>query len=857
MWKLDNTEQKPRLKKLSYILWILTGLGIVSLFILFISLSFSDLPTFQDLENPNYDLASIVYDSEGIPFGKYYIQNRENIPFEELSPKIVDALISTEDSRFYGHSGVDVRALIRVAFKTLLFQDESSGGGSTISQQLAKLLFDRPNLRGKGGLAKMWHLSKTKFKEWITAIKLEKSYTKEEIIAMYLNKFEFINGAHGIQAASQIYFNKNQDSLSYTEAATLAGMLKNPSLYNPNRFLQKSTERRNVVLYNLYQNDKLDRHLLDSLVQDTIDMSGFNQANQSQGPAPYFRAELTKWLKELLSQSQYFNEEGKPYNIYTDGLIINTTIDLKYQMHAEQAVKEHMKWNQERYWRAWRGMNPIIFEADEYQKGLRNESINRRIRESDRYKGLWKKHFEKKTGEIEAKYEGLVIVEPMIRKLYEAATKSDVLDNVKDPNEKRLYQKLLKSSEWSVLAQVWEQMMAECDAEFKKEVEMKVFDYNTEGEILKHMTPYDSVMYHLRHLQAGMLAVDPKTGYIKAWVGGVDHNYFKFDHVTTRRQVGSTIKPFVYATAISLQGISPCQQYEDIQYTIAPGDGNFSMQEPWSPANANEAFTGNMYNLYQGLLYSKNSITVRLVKELGNMEVIRNLLNNVGISKDEKLANGNSLIPSVPAISLGAVDLSVLEMTGAYTTFANEGIYTHPSFVSSIEDKNGKTIYRSAPEQNQALNPLYNAVMVDMLKNNTGGRFGLGIKSQNGGKTGTTNDYADAWFMGITPNLVVGTWVGGDEKWVRFFTLDDGQGYVMARPIFQKFLTLIEKDSTMNFDTKANFASPPSGFYELIDCEKYKQGKPENELEINKEKKKKIDTFEEEFEEEPEGSGGR
>jgi len=361
------------------------------------------------------------------------------------------------------------------------------------------------------------------------------------------------------------------------------------------------------------------------------------------------------------------------------------------------------------------------------------------------------------------------------------------------------------------------------------------------------MTPLDSVRYHNMMLQSGLLSVDPKTGYIKAWVGGINHQYFKYDHVNSQRQVGSTIKPFVYATAIGMMGISPCTTFDDIQYTIAPGDANFDLQDEWTPANANGEFTLNKYNLYHGLLYSKNSITVRLVKEMGTVQVVRELLKNVGINVDEEVANNEIKVPNLPSISLGAVNLSLREMTGAYTAFANNGMYTEPIFIKRIEDKYGKVIYNAVPEKKVAINPKYNAVMVDMLQNNVGGKYGLGIETPVGGKTGTTNDYTDGWFMSITPNLVSGTWVGGDDRWIRFLTLDDGQGYVLARPIVQKYLKKLEADEDIDFNTEARFSTPPEGFSEFVDCSKYKEIAPEEEQAEILENKKALDEFEEEF----------
>lgn len=859
MTKIDDSNTVPKPSKYGrwlmiakYLLWTLAIVLVVGGFLVFYTISKGDLPSFEELENPKYDEASIIYDAKNRPFGKYYIENRDPITFEELSPNVLNALLSTEDERFYGHSGIDVMALARVAFKTVLLSKESSGGGSTISQQLAKLLFKRPNTQGMNKLQRTLKLVEVKFKEWITAVRLERQYTKEEIIAMYLNKFEFINGAHGIEAAAETYFDKSQADLEVHEAAILVGMLKNPSLYNPIRFPDKAKNRRNVVLGQMKKNDAITTAQFDSLTTIEINMEGFNRKTQSEGPAPYFRSELTKWLRNLFVENNILKSDSTAYNIYTDGLRIYTTIDLDYQRLAEEAVKEHMKWNQDRYWRVWKSRNPWTYEADDEQKRIRAEILERRVKASERYLNLRTSYLDEVVSTIRKKYADLPLSDNNIKALVAIEDGSsnwerEIQQRHLKASDKATYQKLMGVKGWDTLKSQWAELVAAYDKEFNTEVEMTVFDYE-EGEKTVTMTPRDSVKFHSQHLQAGMLAVDPHTGYIKSWVGGVDHNYFKYDHVNSRRSVGSTIKPFVYTTAISLQGLSPCQTFDDIQYTIAPGDANFDLLTEWSPANANGEFTGNKYNLYHGLLYSKNSITVRLIKEMGNVEVVRELLDNVGISKDLELADGRKAVPNLPSISLGAVDLTLYEMTGAYTAFANEGTYTQPIFITRIEDKNGKVIYSGIPKRKPAINPLYNAVMVDMLRNNVGGKYGMGVKSKVGGKTGTTNDYTDGWFMGITPNLVVGTWTGGDDQWIRFTTLDDGQGYVMARPIFQKFIKKLEKDSLATFDATADFPVPPPGFFDLVNCDKYKQALPEDEQAERQEKNLKKDEFEEAFE---------
>ncbi|MEE9374366.1 MAG: transglycosylase domain-containing protein [Saprospiraceae bacterium] len=849
-WKLPNIKkiwdskiERSWLKLLAYTLWAGTIGGMVFCFILFYIFSRGELPSFEQLENPQYDLASIVYSDNLTPFGKYYIENREFVDYEDLSPHLINALISTEDIRYHSHSGIDFIALFRVLFKTVLTGDNNSGGGSTISQQLAKLLFKRQSL-GKGTMVKIKNLLRVKFKEWITSVRLEKQYTKGEIIAMYLNKFEFINGAHGIQAAAQIYFSKDQKDLKVQEAATLVGMLKNPSRYNPIRFTEHAENRRNTVLYLLARNNKISKVQRDTLVSNPLDMSAFNRTTHVDGHAPYFRSELTKWLKTLFSKNENKKLDGTTYDIYRDGLKIYTTINLSYQDHAEQALKTHMAKIQNRYWRVWKRKNPLTYQmdktdpADSLKMAAWQTTVDRRIRTLSEYSFLFDQHFSSLSKESDENF-GVSLKEPTLRQLIANKKYVSQIDEEKKPN----FVKLLSSPLWATIKIQWDKFHAELETVLNIEKERPVFAYNEEGFEVKDLTLFDSLMHMTRIMQSGLLSINPSNGQIKAWVGGVDFKNFKYDHVNLRRQVGSTIKPFVYSTAIGVQGLSPCHEYDDLQYSIAPGDANFNVSKTWTPSNANGLFTGNKYNLYQGLLYSKNSITVRIVKELGTIEPIRELLDNVGISKSETLYNGRLLIPRVPSICLGSVDLSVMEITGAYTTFANNGIYSKPSFIDRIEDKNGKIIYQSTIEQNVAINPFYNAVMLDMLRNNTGS--GLGLKSQNGGKTGTTNDYADGWFLGITPTLVTGIWVGGDEKWVKFYTLDDGQGFVLARPIFMDYMKRLEADENCGYDSGIKFRKSPNNIQDFIDCDRYKRGEPEDEFAKTTDEDLQFDEFDE------------
>jgi len=829
------------------------ALSVVSfLIIIFVTISYSDLPSFDDLENPKYDLASIIYDVKGVPFGRYYIEDRVAIEYNQLSGHIKNALLVTEDDRFYSHSGIDLRALFRVGFKTIILRQEDAGGGSTITQQLAKLLYKRPDTKGKSGLMKFIALINSKLKEWVTAVKLEKSYTKEEIMMMYLNKFEFINGAHGIEAAAQIYFNKNQDSLAIEEAAVLIGMLKNPSLYNPKRFPEKCKQRRNVVLSLLYSEKYLDKSAYDTLAMKEIDMSAFSRKTQSEGPAPYFRAELTKYLKDLFTKKSIKKPDGTEYNVYTDGLKIYTTIDLTYQKYAEEAVWEHMKWNQDRYWKVWKNRNPWTFEADDNQKKIRADILESQNKGSERYLALRTRFLGNLLAVVDEKFPGLPLSDNVIRSLdsisnnqtsWRNATNRGNLDIVYQDK----YHRLINSDIWSNFISKYKELQQAYQKEFSTKVKMKVFDYKAGGEKVVEMTPFDSVRYHKMHLQAGFLAVEPSSGNVKAWVGGVNHKYFKYDHATMRRSVGSTMKPFVYTQAMAVANILPCQEFDDIQYTISPGDPGFDLIEEWSPANATEEFTGNKYNLFHGLLYSKNSITVKLLKEMGTVAPVRDLLHHLGIDKNLRLENGRLAVPNLPSICLGAVDLTLMEMTGAYSAFGNNGTYVQPVFVSRIENKNGKVIYQGIPIRKSAINPLYNAVMVEMLKNNVGGKFSLSIKTKIGGKTGTTNDYADGWFMGVTPTLITGTWTGGDDKWIRFLTLGEGQGYIMARPISELFFKKLEKDNQCGYDWKANFPPPPPGFEELINCAQYKTIRPTTERYILQKQKLKNEEFDNEF----------
>lgn len=851
---VPHGDDKGIIRKSIILLWGII-LGVLLLInVIFTVLLFSDLPGFDQLENPKYDLASVIYDVHGTPFGRYFVENRIPLEYSELTDNVKDALLSTEDDRFYAHAGIDLRALLRVGFKTMILRKEHSGGGSTISQQLAKLLFSRQNLSDKSGISKTFALIRAKLREWIVAVRLERRYTKEEIMAMYLNKFEFINGAHGIQAAAQIYFGKEQKDLDLAEAATLIGMLKNPSLYNPVRFPEKCRERRNVVLGLMKEHGHIQKSELENENSKPLDMSAFRQTHQSDGPAPYFRAELTKWLKTILDQPHIRKADGDLYNIYTDGLRIYTTIDLDYQKYAEESVIQHMEKNQARYNRAWKGKDPWTYESDDYQKNLRQSIFESQLKASDRYLALRTRYLNTLLERISAQFGALPLSDNVLKSLISiqkglSSWTREVGEGRVEAVHNAAYQKLVSSDIWPSFTTAYEELQSHWNEEVGRSVKMRIFDYTQGLERDTMMSPEDSVRWHRRILQAGMLAIEPFTGHVKAWVGGVHHKYFKFDHVTMRRAVGSTIKPFVYTQAIAVQKISPCQQFDDIQYSISPSDPGFHVDKEWSPANADDRFTGNKYNLFHGLLYSKNSITVKLLKEMGTVRPVRDLLHNLGIDKNLKLPDGRLAVPEFPSICLGAVDLTLLEMTGAYTAFANSGTFSRPVFVTRIEDKNGRVLYKATPERKAAINPVYNAAMLEMLKNNVGGHFSLRVKSPVGGKTGTTNDYADGWFMAVTPSLVIGTWVGGEDKWIRFLSLDDGQGFVTARPMAELLLQKLEANPATAYDAALQFPPMPTGTEELINCAKFKQISVDAERSILLKSKLKKEEFDDEFNE--------
>lgn len=829
--KSSNQSWKDKVVK---ILWICVIGGVSMVFLVFIITSFTRLPTFEDLENPTEDFATEIYFNDNSEMGRFFVKNRVPVTYDEISPHVINALISTEDERFYRHSGIDFEALARVLVKSIILQNRNAGGGSTITQQLAKLLFTPQPA------STILARAPQKLKEMVTSIKLERSYTKEEIISMYLNQFEFGYNAWGIKAASETFFNTSPQDLTINQAAVLVGMLKNPSYYNPRRFPEHVRTRRNVVLYQMYKHDHISEALKDSLQAQPIDMSQFTITAHNRGPAPYFRMELKKYVDQLLSQEQYRKPDGSRWNLDKDGLRIYTTLDPRMQMHAEKAVTSHMKGLQEEFFKHWSyGATPWSYGTDKDFVRLKYRHLENMKMESERFLMMKSKHFDSLLLDIDREFDNIEFT-PYTLEVLESAKDDDsyfqelIDDKLISPSRAEYLRKVAKSELYATVSQHWKDFKKKADEVFNTKINMKVFAYNQDMEKDTVMSPMDSIMYHRMILQAGVLAMEPGTGYVKAWVGGVDFDYFQNDHVLNRRQVGSTFKPFVYATSIAIQGVSPCTKVLDRLYTIVPGEGNFNLLQPWGPKNSDGEFTYEPVTLYEGLRNSINSVSVHLMQQLGDVSPVIRLASNMGINEE--------YLPRQPSICLGTPDLSLMSMTGAYATFSNNGVYVTPTFITTITDSHGNVIYRSITEESQALQPDANYVMVDMLIKAAQGRPGINqLKTVNGGKTGTTQNQTDGWYMGITPNLVVGTWVGGEDRWIRFRSLTLGQGSRMARPIFAQFMKDVEADKDLEFNTQAQFFRPPGELDINIDCELYERS--QHDLENHPEESSSDDEF--------------
>lgn len=813
---LDGFDDQQR--KAMVWLWRGTGIAILLGLVLFVIFAFDDLPSVTELENPQNNEATQVLASDGTVLGRYYTENRVMVDYEDLGQYLPKALIATEDERYLEHSGIDWYALGRAVIKTGLMGDRSSGGGSTITQQLAKLLFTE----GGEGSDNIVERIIQKFKEWIIAIRLERKYTKEEIMAMYLNRYDFINGAQGIRAAAENYFGKKPKELDLHEAAMLVGMLKNSSLYNPLRNPEGVLNRRNVVFKQMQRNNLLSQTRRDSLRELPL---GINYSNQSHddGLAPYFRMVLAEELKDIFAQPQYLKKDGQKYDIYRDGLTVYTTINPHMQVHAEAAARKHMAKVQSDFFRRWRNENPWEYESPvsetETPVESRLRALTKEVRKSGRYQKLRSKYLVpaiKKIGEKHALKFNTDDreVSRMMRELEEPGYIRRLVGPMGISRDlANQYRQVMKLDAFEDLKKAWTALQEAVDKEFNTPTKMRVFTYeNDRMEKDTTMSPMDSIYYHGMILQIGSISVEPTTGFVRTWIGGVNFKWFQFDHVTTQRQVGSTFKPFLYATSINLRGISPCFQVLDQPITINPGDGSFHLNKPWTPRNASDSYSGEFLTLMEGLKKSKNSVSAYLMQELESTEPVRMMVHNMGINK--------SYVPDAPSIALGSVDLTVEQMTGAYTTFGNNGIFNKPVYLLRVEDRSGQVIYNYQPEQRQALTPQANFAMVHMLRNASVGALG-GIKGPIGGKTGTTNDHTDGWYMGITPELVVGTWVGGKDRWIRFRSLTYGSGAKLAKPFFREFVRNAQADEKVNWNTRKDFYRPRGDIGIELDCDKY------------------------------------
>lgn len=761
--------EKRKVSFIKYTKWfwgIILG-GIIFISFLFLLASwgvFGKLPTFEELENPKSDLATEVISADGKTLGKYYVKaNRTPIQYKDLPDNLIKALIATEDERFYEHSGIDFKGLARAIAKM-----GAGGGASTITQQLAKNLFTK-----RASSNKLKRIIQ-KMQEWVVSVKLERQYTKNEIITMYLNTQGFLFNATGIRSAARIYFGKEPKELDIQESAIIVAMLKNPRQYNPHREIskKKSLGRRNVVFSQMRKNNFLTEKEKDSLQKLPLKIN-FTPESHSDGLATYFRENLKKILKTWAKNN--LKPDGNAYNIYKDGLKVHVTIDSRMQKYAEESLKAHMT-NLQSFFNKEQKTNKTapFYDLDKAEIA---STMRRAKQNSDRYKKM----------------------------------------KAKGASEKEIEQA------------------------FNTEIEMRVFSWRGDRDTV--MTPYDSIRYYKHFLRSGLVSIEPQTGHIKAWVGGINHRYFKYDAVEQqKRQVGSTFKPFVYATAINQLKMSPCDKLSNTPYTI-PKE-KYGMLEDWTPKNSSDKYGGEL-TLKEALAKSTNVITAQLIDKVSPVNVAR-LAESAGIK---------SKIEANPSIALGAIDLSLIEMVSAYSTFANKGLRVSPMMITRIEDKNGTLLEEFVPQTKEVLSEESAYVILDLMKGVTesgsGGRLrsnwtrqkkectGFPYKFTNpiAGKTGTTQNQSDGWFMGIVPNLATGVWTGGENRATHFYGIGRGQGATMSLPTWALFMQKCYQDKTLNI-SKEDFEKPSQELTININCSTKNLNKDKG---IEKEEKKEID----------------
>ncbi len=753
-------------KKIVMWFWILFGSGVAAVMLLIFAVwAFADIPSFEDLENPDSKLATQVIAEDGEILTTFHIENRAYVSYEELSPNLVNAAVATEDSRFYRHSGIDFESLARVLVKTVLGGSSSQGGGSTITQQLAKTLYPRENMGGSP-FKMVW----TKLKEWVTAVKLERSYTKDEIMNMYMNQVFFGSNAYGIKAAAQTFFSKSPSDLTVEEAATLVGMVNKPTRYNPALNPERSLERRNLVISRMEQNGFITKEERDSIQQIPITLA-YQVQDHNAGVGPYFRDMLRRTMNAKEPKRSSYNQyedyvvdsllwaddafygwlnkntkaDGSKYNLDKDGLRIYTTINYKMQKYAEEAVAEHLgKDLQKTFDRhvRWNRNKPF---ASDVEPEMIDQLMKQARRWSDRYRIM------KENGASEK----------------------------------------------------------EISKSFSEPVKMRLFSWNKQGYVDTVMTPDDSIRYYKGHLRAAFMAIEPNTGHIKAYVGGPNYRYFKYDNVKQgKRQVGSTIKPFLYTLAMQ-EGMSPCDKVVNVPQTFMVGDTT------WTPKSTdNDDWIGQTVTLKWGLTKSSNNISAYLMKQYGP-EAMVEMMRKMGV--------GCYLDP-VNSLCVGAADISVFDMVAAYNTFPSKGVYVEPIFVTRIEDSMGNVLGEFNNSKKEAISDYTAYLMANLMQGVVNSGTGIrlrakyGLKGEIAGKTGTTNDQSDGWFIGYTPSLTAGVWVGAEDRQVHFESLSLGGGSNMALPIWGIFMQKVLEDGTLGVYETDRFIKP-KGIELNLDCD--------------------------------------